>query len=258
MRTYPEWFVGGPWHGRDKTRDLNVAHLQGQIRVAHVRNSQIDYSEQILAEYVYVPKFVDIWGERLCVWIGEQDAALTDVHRRESEWLKLLGQMMLAPHRTDEGRSPVGIDDMTRRHRDRRSIEQEARREMEAHYRERLEELETQVREWQRLSVVGKTVSSFVNHRIPNDMKSACVVEIHDENGEACEAYFTDVVVYFDQGDGTEENPPSWVATAQEDQDGKHGPFTGYGTTPKAAMLALLADGLGVYARMIEIGERTR
>jgi hypothetical protein len=63
---------------------------------------------------------------------------------------------------------------------------------------------------------------------------------------------FDRITTFFDQGN--DEVSPAWVATAQG--PGEHSetqPFTGYGTTERAAIVALAADALGIYARMVDL-----
>jgi hypothetical protein len=256
MRTYPEWFIGGPWHGRDKMREC--PHLRGPVRVANVR--PLNYAEFVnvepttdigLDEYAYIPKYIDVFGERVLVWVGESEAG----GNRESDWIRMLGQLIMFPHRTDEGRTPVDTRPITQRHQERWDVEHEVTRNVEHRYRDRIQSLERQVHDArrQRDSAIEMKAKTY---RLDGET-SVAILEFADDKSEHVYISFQNIVVYFDEGDGTDENPPSWVATAQESSL-RDGPFTGYGTTKRAAYIALLADGLGVYARMIAIGERAR
>lgn len=259
-RIYPEWFIDGPWHGEDKRK--KAPHLQTLIRVALPRPisardlldpESIDPVDLSFDEYRYVPKYVDVFGERLTVWVSEQNAGNVGRPGYESDWVRMLGQLIMAPHRV--GDNAADIRPMAQVHRQRWDIEHEVRREVRREMAELHRQNEVLARDLQRAQT-NRVLEQPSIHRLPMNSKNSAMIELkYDENVGHAYVQFNDVVLYFDEGDGTDENPPSWIATAQDTYDR---PCTGYGTTKKAAIIALLADGLGVYARMIEIGERMR
>lgn len=263
MRQYPEWFIGGPWHGRDKLKEC--PHLQTMIRVASTPSLNVaeilgatepSFEMPPIDQYIYVPKFVDVFGERLTVWIGEGEGS--ELRRdRYPDWVLMFGQMLMFPHRNDESRTPADVQPVTRNHALRWEVENEVRRDVEREFRNRVQYLERE----------NVRLASLRAHAPPTPVPVSVLdhtegpagyLEFYEEE-ESHVARFDKITLYFDEGDG-DENPPSWVATAQgppgADDHGK--PYTGYGTTQKAAIIALLADRVGVYARMIEIGERMR
>ncbi len=255
-RTYPEWFIDGPWHGEDKRK--KAPHLQTAICVALPRPIS---GRELLAEaneldlnfdrYIYVPKHVNIFGEVLTVWISEANAGDFGTIGRESEWVRMLGQLIMAPHRTDQSTDAQSV---AWTHRQRWDVENEVRREIRheiAGLRRENEELRRTLQRAQ-TQVVLEMQSAY--KALPDKGGPAAMLELTID-GVSESILFQNVVLYFDDGDGTAENPPSWIATAQ---DKTSRPCTGYGTTEKAAIIALLADGLGVYARMIEIGDRMK
>lgn len=264
MRIYPEWFIDGPWHGEDKRK--KCPHLQGIVRCALPRPFSV---RQLLSneltggdvqydigydEYTYVPKWVDIFGERICVWISEENAGSVGYSQgHEPDWVRMLGQLILAPHRQDVESPSFNVGGIAQRHRDRWDLEHEVRREVRrelADAQMKIRRLEEELRR-ARTNQVLHTPTPEAVFVAPNSAKLA----LKDDVGEEAHVHFDNIVLYFDEGDGTEENPPSWIATAQDPADR---PCTGYGTTKKSAIIALLADGIGVYARMIEIGERMK
>lgn len=265
VRIYPEWFVDGPWHGEDKRK--KCPHLQGRIRCALPRpfdvrqllNNELTGEDLIpedpsFDEYTYVPKWVDIFGERICVWISESNAGSANfIQGTEPDWVRMLGQFIMSPHRINDDNTPFNIAPLAERHRDRWDIEHEVRREVRRELSELQRRNSALSRDLQRAQTYNVLQAPSI-HRITEDARPSAVLEYKDDEGNHELVSFENVVLFFDEGDGTPENAPSWVATAQSDQ----GPITGYGTTKKAAIIALLADGLGVYARMIEIGERIK
>lgn len=270
VRIYPEWFIDGPWHGEDKRK--KCPHLQGMVRCVVPRpfnvralldadTSPIDTPEY--DEYRYVPKWVDVFGERICVWVGEMNAAgsflPTGAH---PDWVRMLGQLVMEPHRTDGENTPFNVGGIVQRHRERWDIEHEVRRDVRgelSRLRQRITDLEIQLRRANTANVLNERPR--LNTRLQSKPHSAAVLEFKDDEGTHEFIMFENIVLYLDEGDGTPENPASWVATAQGpiQMGSDHSPpCTGYGTTKKAAIVALLADGVGVYARMIDIGERMK
>lgn len=273
VRIYPEWFIDGPWHGEDKRK--RAPHLQGMIRCALPRpfdvrrllsnelvgEDLIPSADLSYDEYTYVPKWVDVFGERICVWVSEHNAGSTNYRPgQEPDWVRMLGQLIMSPHRADGDNVPYNVAPIAERHRDRWDIEHEVRREV----RNELSELQRRnsilSRDLQRAQTHNVLRAPSI-HRLRDAPRSSAILEYKDDDGLHEIISVENIVLYFDDGDGTPENPPSWVATAQgpDTNSGDHrAPITGYGTTKKAAIIALLADGFGVYARMIEIGERMK
>jgi hypothetical protein len=266
VRTYPEWFIDGPWHGEDKRK--KCPHLQGMIRCALPRAftyqdfiQEPDPStliEPSFDEYVYVPKYVDVFGERLVVWTGERNVGIrTRPGDEQPDWVRMLGQLILAPHRIEDGQSTFDVRSLARNHQMRWDIEHEVRRDLDRQYRERIRVLEQQLH-YARVSIRDTRTASGESRWHGN---CTATIDFTDDEGIRSVIQFRNIVLYFDEGDGTDESPPSWIATAQgpENASSDHlTPCTGYGTTKKAAIVALLADGIGVYTRAIEIGERMR
>lgn len=253
VRGYPEWFIDGPWHGEDKRK--KAPHLQRAIRVALPRpfNARTLFEENPFTfdEYTYIPKYVDVFGERLCVWVSEQNAGNVGRPGFESDWVRMLGQLIMAPHRSE---SPADVHPIARVHQQRWDIANEVRREVRQEMAELQRRNDALRRDLQRAQTFQVLEQPSIR-RLEVTEKNSAILELYFNEGCHEFIHFEDIVLYFDDGDGTDENPPSWVATAQ-DQTGR--PCTGYGTTEKSAIIALLADGLGVYARMIEIGERMK
>lgn len=272
VRIYPEWFIDGPWHGEDKRK--KAPHLQGVVRCSLPRPFDVrellsneltgdDLTPQELTfdEYTYIPKWVDIFGERICVWVSEENAGSMNSPGRESDWVRMLGQLIMSPHRADSPDGPFNVGGIAQRHRERWDLEHEARREVRnelADLKRRIQVLTRDLQRAQTFNVLHNTPSI---HRLEDAPRPSALMEFRDDDGEHGYVYFENIVLFLDEGDGTPENPPAWIATAQgsgvSDSDHKP-PCTGYGTTKKAAIIALLADGLGVYARMVEIGERMK
>lgn len=274
VRIYPEWFIDGPWHGEDKRK--KCPHLQGIIRCAlprpfdvrtllstDLQGTDLIPQEPHFDEYTYVPKWVDIFGERICIWVSERNAGTVGGPGSEPDWVRMLGQLIMSPHRADGENVPYNVGPLAQRHRDRWDIEHEVRRSVYQETRElqgTIRRLEEDLRRARTANVLATPRPHPLKEAYEADQSSASL-GLRDDEGNQFHVAFKNIVLYFDEGDGTSENPPSWVATAQGpgDSDSDHKPpCTGYGTTKKAAILALLADGLGVYARMIEIGERMK
>lgn len=265
VRIYPEWFVDGPWHGEDKRK--RCPHLQGIVRCAMVRPFNVRellstdlagadmIPEPTFDEYTYIPKWVDVFGERLCVWVSETNAGNIG-----GDWVRMLGQLIMFPHRLDGDKVPYNVGPIAERHRDRWDIEHEVRREVRREISEAqqtIRRLEDDIRRLRTANVLASRPTNPFKLMRENSARIA----LRDDEDTLAHVEFDNIVLYFDEGDGTEKNPPSWVATAQGPVvigSDHQPPCTGYGTTKKAAIIALLADGLGVYARMIEIGERMK
>lgn len=261
---YPEWFIDGPWHGEDKLK--KCPHLQGVIRCALPRpfdaRSLLDTepvpsgADLAFDEYTYVPKWVDVFGERICVWVSEMNAGMVS---RESypDWVAMLGQLIMSPHRTDGTHNNYDVGGMARIHRDRWDIDHEIRRAVyveSSQLQQRIRRLEDENRRLRTGAVLDMSPTAQNDrYRLVHVDRSAAIIEMMYEQQEHSYVRLDNIIVFFDEGDS--ENSPSWVATAQGPNES---PSTGYGTTKKAAMVALLADALGVYARMVDIGERMK
>jgi hypothetical protein len=272
-RLYPEWFIDGPWHGEDKRK--KCPHLQGMIRCALPRpfNARQLLSNELTGEdmiaelgydeYIYVPKWVDVFGERICVWVSETNAGNVGNSGATSQypdWVLMLGQLVMSPHRIDTPEGRFNVGGIAQRHRERWDVEHEIRRDV----RDEISELRRRntilTRDLQRAQT-ARVLQAPSIHRLVDAPRSSAIIELKDDDGKHEFVSFENVILYLDEGDGTPENPPAWVATAQGPGDGDSDhkpPCMGYGTTKKAAIIALLADGLGVYARMIEISERMK
>lgn len=264
-RKYPEWFIGGPWHGKDRLTE--APNLHDRIQVATVDpidfGSFLNPSPEIdlsFNRYTYVPRHANVFGELITVWVGEENVPEL-IHEQNSDTSRLLGQLIMSPHRNDiPGTSSFDIGPYAERHRTRYEIEREIRIELEREYGRRISSLSAQLQNVR--AVPAARVTRCDHHPmtrvLTNELQTAGVLEIvDDENGHSL-VIFPKVTVYFDEGNGTDEQPPSWVACAQGDsQSGDdHGkPYTGYGTTKRAAIIALLADALDVSARMVEMSE---
>ena len=255
-RSYPEWFVGGPWHGKDKLRS-EAAHFETLVRVAQPRpfnpadlldSSPIDFR---VDEYEYVPRSVDVFGQRLRVWVGQSNGQC------EPNWVELVGELIMRPHRS----ALREFEHEDERYRSQWSREREIRRQITQEMDCRHENMRAYIRELEgRIRRFRRTDREGTVHQLSSHGPTSALLEFaHD--GEHAYIGFKNIVVFFDDGDGTGENPPSWVATAQDVDDNTTSKVPeymniGYGTSPKAAIIALLAAGLGVYARMINISGR--
>lgn len=258
MPRYPEWFVGGPWHGKDKLRE--APNINDRIRVATVR--PFDISEFINPspttefhhdEYTYVPRHARIFGETLTVWISEHDAGLL-ASGHDTEVSRLLGQLIMSPHRVDEAdRQPFNVGGVAQRHRDLFELERQATREADRRFRQRITQLEAEIQRLRSQPVrhCGHVIV-HPNQQLQRDMRPTAIMELVDDDHNHDFVVFGNITLFFDEGN--DEIPPSWVATAQGEDDK---PYTGYGTSKRGAIIALLADALDVYARMIET-ERIR
>lgn len=278
-RRYPEWFIGGPWHGRDKLKEC--PHLQSIVRVASVVPSRLDVREllsrgdelpdttvvtnPITEEYVYSPRRVDVFGEGITVWVGDNESPRLDERGQLPEWVQMLGQLLLSPHRLTPGGDPFDVAPYARIHRDRWETERQIRRELQQQYQDELNRLRStvsalsrQVDQHHRASDRrGLRHDEIEMHLDPDD---ACIFRINIE-GKVTFVRFEDITLYEDPGD--DENPPGWVATGQAPYKNASGEFndtgfTGFAEDKTGAILALVADRLGHYARLTAYGDRGR
>jgi hypothetical protein len=240
---YPEWFIGGPWHGEDKR--LRAPNLDRTIHVAvqqpmNVNDFLNDRPEldTTFQRVEYQPQRCVIFGVQLTVWVISDE--IPNLNNPYSAISKSLGELIMMPHR-DSRQTP----EMTReidRYRTRWDIEREVRRELEATYRQRLMDASIAQR---------PAPSPMVRYALGEECTTGVYIEVK-MNGATDSLRFPEITTYFDQGN--DEMSPAWVATAQG--VGEHSetkPYTGYGTTERAAIVALAADGLGVYARMVDL-----
>jgi len=248
MNGYPEWFIGGPWHGEDKR--VRAPNLD---RVVHVAmNDPIDYRDIMnnpdpmttisFHQVMYVPQRCVIFGVQLTVWVLNDE--VPNLQNINSETSRLLGELIMFPHRDNVAaeslRGPID------RYRLRWEIEREVRADLEREYRRQVRDAVSTVR-----MTPPPAPERTERHKLRPDVTHGVYIElITDDNREI--VMFDKVTTYFDQGN--EEVSPAWVATAQgEGQHSETRPYTGYGTSERAAILALAADKLGVYARMVEL-----
>lgn len=277
MRLYPEWFIGGPWHGRDKAKVC--PHLQSSVRVAMVSPITFDLrdsAEENLAnahvnEYIYVPKRADVFGEPVIVWVGEQDAGNAFAPNGDvADWVAMFGQLIMSPHRKNGNTEPFSVERYAEVHRQRFDIEREVTQRVERAHRDEITRLK------QRIAFLAQTMPAQRMHTdevfdrpfhrrgpeglIENSETDAGEIKIKWD-GRVLTARFDDITTYEDPGD--DDNPPGFVSTAQamgktEDGDMDMVGFTGYGPDPVSAVLALLADKLGYYARLTDYGSKGR
>lgn len=257
MSRFPEWFVGGPWHGKDKLEAC--PNLQGSVMVAVPE--PLDYNPRMITmiptmedmrinRVVYVPKRFSFFGEILTAWVMDDHDFISD-----HETGRLLGELIMAPHKikTDTGYNRI-MAEAASPHLERWQIEREIRGELNSEYRQQISTLEGRLAEFQRLARLTDHGEGIWLYQDVTDGRNAGRLEIATES-EWVSVQFDRVTCYLDQG--TDEDGPSWVATAQAVR-GPDGPVTGYGTTPKAAILAMLADAIDVYARMVDTSEKPR
>jgi len=258
MTNYPEWFLGGPWHGEDKR--VRCPNLQQTIRVARPRD--IDYRDLLndspedtmvsFDEYEYVPQRANIFGELLTVWVGMDN--LQESVNPNSTIYRELGKLIMSPHRNSTEALPAHMREVTEHYRSRWEIERQIRGEVDREHRRVVQDLKRRILELERLSVGRQDMpqqntfaSSTADPVFRDTSTPAGHVEIVTDEQEWFRARFVGLTLFFDEGN--DEVKPSWVATAQGDDSV---PYTGYGTSRKAAIIGLLADSLGVYARMVE------
>lgn len=245
MHRYPEWFVGGPWHGEDKRvrapnldRSIHVA-LQPEISAEEMLNPSA-VTDVSFRQVMYVPQRCSVFGQQLTVWVLND--LIQDLNNPYSEASKLLGELIMLPHRDPERRPDMRGH--TDRYRQRWEMEREIRRELEGVYRQRLMDASIASRPEFHHEPVER-------HKLGSDVTYGVYLElITDDNRETI--HLPKVTTYFDQGN--DEVSPAWVATAQG--PGVHSetkPYAGYGTSERAAIVALAADALGIHARMIDL-----
>jgi hypothetical protein len=247
IRRYPEWFIGGPWHGRDKT--IVCPHLQSMVRVASV-NEGSD-AESITEEYVYTPRNADVFGEPVTVWVGDHENPHPYVNGEPSEWVQLFGQLLMSPHRKDTT-TPFNVAPYAAIHRDRWEIEREIRNELTVRFGAELHQLRNRVRFLSRTARPRNPEVSGLG--VENEDGDACVLQVKLGH-KVTSVRFDHVVLYEDPG--TDEHPAGWVATGQAPARSELGDaswdeksFTGYAPDKTGAVVALIADRLGYYARL--------
>lgn len=263
-KRYPEWFVGGPWHGKDKLKQC--PNLPGPIMVSAMPD--IDYRSMIsadphadmpvLTQVMYVSQQFIMIDRVIPVWIPAADAVEVNVSGSET-YKRITGQivdLIMAPHENRPDRpafdTEAGTDAWRHDWEIRRQTDLETRQSVRLQYEQRLQELSL---ECQRLrgQIIDRPSmrddSRYCNQAGPG-MDAGQVELVAD--GKWDMARFDTITTYLDQGD--DEQGPSWVATAQGDR----GPVTGYGTSRAAAILAMLADSMNIYARMIDTSENPR
>lgn len=274
IRRYPEWFIGGPWHGKDKLREC--PHLQSIVRVASVVPRVLDLRdtdlvtamrelpavETIEEEYVYVPRRADVFGEQVTVWVGDHENPRAATNGEPPEWVQMFGQLIMAPHRLAPDGSSFDVAPFARVHRDRWETEREIRRDLERRYHDELNRLRSQVSRMAREhSLPRRSVPRTPDFDIEQEENDACLLQFKLDD-EVRSVSFTNVTLYADPGD--EEHPAGWVATAVGALESSPGvweddvAFTGYAKDKKGAIVALLADKLGYYARMTSYGKNGR
>jgi hypothetical protein len=248
MRTYPEWFVGGPWHGRDKL--VEHPNVQSAVRVCYATPQTLDilgFQSDLEApmmpsfqEYTYYPKRASIFGELLTVWVGESDANI---------WLEKLGQLILKPHRTDS--DPQGQDES-----DLHQIVLPQHRTSWLDGTVNFMRIEEEINRY--ISTPGQEFARDIHNEITRRKYAAAGERTNSGelwikvDDQFLTVKFIKIQIYEDLGD--EQNFPGWTATAQDQGTTPVG-FTGYGPTKVSAVLALLADKLGYYARLTDYGK---
>lgn len=263
MPKYPEWFIGGPWHGEDK---LNKApNISDRIRVTVLRPIDVTeflspistMPEPLHDEFTYVPRHAQVFGEMITVWVGESDASLL-ASRHDTDVTRLLGQLIMSPHRIDTERPGFDVGPQSQRHRQLFELERRSMREAEHRYGQEIRRLQEQLRVAQNRPTCNHGVSRHPMQQLRPEMKPTGILEFVDDDHVHDMVVLSNITLFFDEGN--DEIDPSWIATAQgPPTDGDHGtPYTGYGTSKRGAIIALLADALDVYARMIETPERIR
>lgn len=266
MSRYPEWFIGGPWHGKDKLTEC--PNLPGPIRVAvepdiqwggpspvaHVTFDEITYVRQT---------FIMGREHSLTVWVPESDLPVitsdaSSAALSATSYRRILDQLMdliMKPHERINGRPGYDLDPFTGPMRaawaESFPLEEQIRTELRGQYEDRIRRLQQEIIRLQGQQTITRSELRYSD--LQGTDQSAAAIELL-VNGEWLRDSFDSITLYLDQGDGTEDNPPSWVANAQ----GDHSPVTGYGTTPKAAIVAMLADAVDIYARMIDTSEKPR
>lgn len=247
MQRYPEWFLGGPWHGEDKRvrapnldRTIHVA-MQPDLNVRDLLDMSPEMDMPVVEQVTYIPQRCMVFGIRLTLWVIQDE--IPNLGRIDSPIMKALGELIMFPHRDPEHRP--NLEGHTDRYRLRWEMEREVRRELEGVYRQRLMDASIASRpEFNRPEPVERPkLHETVTHGVYLEV----VV-----NGTRLNVNLPTVTTFFDEGN--DEVKPAWVATAQG--PGIHSetkPYTGYGTSERAAIVALAADALGIYARMVEL-----
>lgn len=260
----PEWFVGGPWHGRDKL--VVCPNLQDMIRVVQqpeMRVSVFSADVRVSATpetdyFTYVRSRISLFGYIITVWVGQDDARrLNGLGNsvREHELSRLVGGLLLAPHKIEDGAGlpPNGGEYARAMERESRSYsdpwqrERAIRDEIMAEFSEEISRYRARIRDLEAENHRGSFEWIY-----RSETRAAGRIEVNTGEDWAGEN-FRNITVFLDEGTGSDQGP-SWVATAQ----GTRGPVTGYGTTSRAAIVAMLADAIDVYARMIDTSEKPR
>lgn len=248
MAQYPEWFIGGPWHGEDKRvrapnldRAIHVA-VQPEIDIADLTSPEINVQ---FNQVRYEAQRCVIFGVQLTVWVISDEIA--NLQNPYSNASKLLGELIMYPHRID--RPAPDVTPITDRYRTRWEIEREVRRDLEREYSQRLVDASIARRpEYMPGGIVPAPAPRF---KLGSDVTHGVYMElIADDNREVIS--LPRITTFFDQGN--DEVSPAWVATAQgPGLNSETKPYTGYGTSERAAIVALAADALGIFARMVEL-----
>lgn len=84
----PEWFIGGPWHGRDKLTHPSVRNVPGFV-------ISYDPAEPESQDRLYEAKRFAIGETVLTIWVYEDLDELTAATR--------LAEVLLAPHKVPAG-----------------------------------------------------------------------------------------------------------------------------------------------------------
>jgi hypothetical protein len=273
MTLYPEWFIGGPWHGKDKR--TVCPNLQGMVTVAVSPSlqeifSQPDPNMEMGVDHIhYVPRSFAVFGQRLIVWLTEEDAssiigtagtgALVNPIDRGQELMRMIGELIMAPHAVVGGHAGYDVGAIAEQRSSEWQEQIDRERWADQRYAGTIDEyrrtISQQRAQIDQLSRQVRRESMGDQWRYFQDTESVPAIKMElAADGLWWGVDQANVTTYLDQGDGTEESPPAWVATAQTD----HGPITGYGTNVKAALIAMAADACQVYARMIDISEKPR
>lgn len=274
IRRYPEWFIGGPWHGKDKLKQC--PNLPGPVMVASMPEElePVSFLEPLnpvserpfFDQIMYVSREFHMVDRTLKVWIPNEDASAVNdpngaTFRRV---MSSLLDLVMLPHEISAGNPGdprFDVEAATEEYRRQREAERQRtiafraslREETQNDYR-RIQELSLECQrlrgEVQRLKYGADTDWRYASMSNTADAYAGQIEIVADRRW--LKARYEQATVFFDQGN--DEIDPSWVATAQSDQ----GPVTGYGTSPGAAMLAMLADALDICARMIDTSEKPR
>jgi hypothetical protein len=244
----PEWFIGGPLHGKDKLTmypnepgPIHIVRPVVQRNPAEILfyDAPVTSATLEVERITYYPKTFMIFDMMLVCWVPES-SAFGPFDLPDSETSTLLRELILAPHDREPAGStgaPFDVSEVASAQRSRFELRREAQHVIAERYEAKLRHLEDTVASLNRQLRARTDGVAFI-HYDANADGAAIQLEfkLPDEFGGAYSHIKIKKVVIYRYGTG------EYVATAQpEDQSA----VTGIGDDPKTALLGMICDALG-------------